>query len=145
MARSQKMTRGEVWYLVRFVLCREWVLLAIGVLTMGVSLSSLLSNHPAERVSGLALALLLLVAMSLFIWIKLRKDLRTREVCEEDVDIQAKRQESGEATMTYWLVDIDGTEYEVSHRWYTRVEPRQAYRLTYTAGLRIVLSVERVP
>ena len=145
MQRSQKMTRGEVWYLIRFVLRREWVLLAIGVLTMGVSLSSLLSNRPAERVSGLALALLLLVAMSLFVWIKLRKDLSTGEVCEEDVDIQAKRQESGEATMTYWLVDIDGIEYEVSHRWYTRVEPRQAYRLTYTARLRIVLSVERVP
>ena len=143
MPNSRKMTKRERRVLIWFVLCREWVLIAIGVLTMGISLSSLFSNHPAERISGLVLALLLLLAMGLFVWIKLQKDLRAGLVCEEDVDVRAKRQERGEATTTYWLVDSEGGEYEVPHRWYTWVEPRQAYTLTYTAELRIVLSAKR--
>ena len=143
MTGSRQITNRERRFLVSFVLSREWVLIAIGVLTMGISLSGLLSNKVAERIMGLVLAFLLLLAMVLFVWIKLRRDLRSGHVREEDVVIRAKRQERREATTSFWLVDGEGREYEVSHRWYTWVEPRQSYTLTYTAELRIVLSAKR--
>ena len=143
MQASRKITGREKRALISFVLAREWVLIAIGVLTTGISLSGLFSNHAAERIMGFLLAFLLLLAMGLFVWIKLRGDLQCGMVHEEDVGIRAKRRERGEATTTFWLVDDRGGEYEVSHRLYTWVEPRQSYTLIYTANMRIVLSAKR--
>jgi hypothetical protein len=144
MPQLREMTKEEKRQLIGLVLGREWVLLAIGVLVMGISLSYLLSSRPYEQIMGLALAILLLVAMGLFVWSKLQRDLKDPMLGERDVTIVEKHQTKGETTYSYWLVDEHGVEYDAPHRVFTRVEPGQMYHLVFTQHLHIVLSVERI-
>jgi hypothetical protein len=137
------MTVHEKWMLVLFALGREWVLVATGFLVSGISLSALLSQDTAERAAGAILALLLWLAMGLYIWIKLQADLKAGEICTKEVQVCEKRVQRQEATTSLYLIDREGQAYEVSQRHYNQADTGQVYRLTYTGRLRIVLALER--
>jgi uncharacterized protein HemX len=139
----RSMTVREKWRLVLFVLEREWVLVATGFLVSGISLSALLSRNAAERAAGVVLALLLWLAMGLYIWIKLQSDLRAAEVCTKEIEVREKRVQRQEATVSLYLVDRDGQSYEVSQRHFNQADSGQTYRLTCTSRLYIVLAMER--
>ena len=144
MSSSKKMTNRERGQLVRFVLAREWVLLAIATLTLGISLSFLLSTNSGERLAGLVLAGLVLLATALFVWIRLEQDLRAGQVAQTRVHVYNKRAERREATVRYLIIDDEGIEYEVSHHWFRKLAVGESYQLFHTPQLRIVLAVERL-
>jgi hypothetical protein len=137
------MTVREKWRLVLFVLGREWVLVATGLLVSGISLSALFSQDAAERAAGALLALLLWLAMGLYIWIKLQADLKAKQICTKEIEVREKRMQRQEATTSLYLIDREAEAYEVSQRHFNQANTGQVYRLTYTARLHIVLVMER--
>jgi hypothetical protein len=136
------MTVREKWRLVLFALGREWVLVATGFLVSGISLSALLSQNAYERGAGVVLALLLWLAMGLYIWIKLRADLRAGQVCAKEVEVVDKQVQRQEATALLYLIDREGQRYEVAERHFNKAARGHSYLLTYTYRLRIVLAME---
>ena len=137
------MTIREEWRLVLFVLGREWVLVAAGLLVSGISLSALFSQDAAERAAGVLLALLLWLAMGLYIWIKLQADLKARQICIKEIEVREKRTQRQEATTSLFLINRETEAYEVSQRHFNQANIGQVYRLTYTVRLHIVLVMER--
>jgi hypothetical protein len=137
------MTIREKWRLVLFVLGRDWVLVATGFLVSGISLSALLSETAYERGVGAVLALLLWLAMGLYIWIKLQADFRAGQVCSKEVEIHEKRVQRQEAATLLYLIDREGQKYEVAERHFNKADTGQVYLLTYTCRLHIVLAMER--
>ena len=138
------MTAGERRALVLFIWAREWVLMTIGALMVGMSLTLAPSARVLERGVGVALALLLLLAMGLYLWAKARRDLLAGRVAEREADIVAKTVERRQATTLYYLSDVAANRYEVSSQTYERAQEGETYRMVHTLGTHIVLSLTRV-
>ncbi len=142
-AHVRAMTFHEKAQLVLFVLARESVLVVLGFLVAGISLTGLLSQNARARMLGALLALLLLVAMGVYVWIKVGPDLKSGRMCCGDVEVRGKRVERREATTAYYLVSAENGRYEVSRELFDRIYEGQIVRITYTNKLQIVLHLER--
>ncbi len=138
------MTGEERRALERFILGREWVPLTIGALLVGISLVLALGSRLAERGAGVALLLLSLLAVGLYIWSRTRRDLLAGQVAEGEAAITAKAVEQHPLTTFYYLLDADANRYEVSSQDYERAQVGETYRLLYSLGTHIVLSLTRV-
>jgi len=137
------MTLREKAQLILFVLAREWVLVMLGFLVAGISLTGLLSQSVRARMLGALLALLLLVAMGLYVWIKVGPDLKNGQMHTADVEVREKQIGQHEATTAYYLISAEDDRYEVSRELFDRILEGQIVRINYTGKLRVVLHLER--
>lgn len=136
------MTTEERQKLIRFVIAREWVVLLAGLLMVGVSLSATIGPHVSERASGIVLAVLLLLAMALFVWMRAEDDLAAGEVMREEIILAGKETERHEAAIMRFIYDLDGRRYQVSRICYDNLKKGQSYELLYTSEQRIVLEAK---
>ncbi len=142
-ADTRAMTFHEKAQLILFVLAREWVLVMLGFLVAGISLTGLLSQNARARMLGGLLALLLLVAMGLYVWIKVGPDLKNGRVHAADVEVREKRIERHEATTAHYLISAANGRYEVSRELFDQTYEGQIVRIIYTDKLQIILHLER--
>lgn len=139
------MTGREKWQLVAFVAQREWVLLTTGILLAGAAACFISGPGSTwwHRLGSSAVSILLLVAVGLFLWMRLARDLRDGRVGETVVTAVQRTSERHEGAVIREMVTAKGERFEVSAMAYEDIRPAGRYRLVYTVEQHIALVCEQ--